>query len=164
MRKTYSLIFVAAACAALLVSIAVVTPKAVRAAVATLIRDQDNAARHPFVFEQTCSNVCSFFGGSTPDQEYVIQNVSVQGFGSGFTELGTAINCITAGQVNVVLDAISPGFTGFFNNGVLVRQSFPMTNYCDGSGTIVVEVSFYGAPSQSSSADVFVSGYYVTLP
>jgi hypothetical protein len=43
MKKTYSLIFVATACAVVLVSIAVATPKAVRAAVATLIRDQDNA-------------------------------------------------------------------------------------------------------------------------
>jgi hypothetical protein len=68
MKKTYSLILVAAACAVLLVSIAVVTPKAVRAAVATLIRDQDNAARHPFTFFAECTGSinCNEFDGSTP--------------------------------------------------------------------------------------------------
>ncbi len=86
MKKTYSLIFVAAACAAVLISIAVVTPKAVRAAVATLIRDQDNAARHPFVFETGCLQtlVCIPITNLIPNQEYVIQNVSVSVLGNGF--------------------------------------------------------------------------------
>ena len=164
MKKTYSLIFVAAACAAVLISIAVVTPKAVRAAVATLIRDQDNAARHPFVFETGCLQtlVCIPITNLIPNQEYVIQNVSVSVLGNGFTSVDFGAFCYIGNQPVSILYANIP-------NIVLAKQSFSPTAYCDGSGTINIGMDFvangtYTANAFIYQATVYISGYYVTLP
>jgi hypothetical protein len=164
MKKTYSLILVAAACAVLLVSIAVVTPKAVRAAVATLIRDQDNAARHPFTFFAECTGSinCNEFDGSTPGQEYVIQNVSVNGIGTGFTDVRIEGTCQTGGQGSAFLFALVPGLALLPSN-LLVEQSFSVTAYCDGSRPISVFPFFYG-PNPDGLVQITISGYYVTLP
>jgi hypothetical protein len=48
MKPIAKLGYLAAACALLVTTFAIIGPRVVRAAVATLIRDQDNAARHPF--------------------------------------------------------------------------------------------------------------------
>jgi hypothetical protein len=144
----------------------VATPKAVRAAVATLIRDQDNAARHPFTFETACimPGDCVPVTNLIPNQEYVIQNVSVKVVGGGFTSVDFEAFCHTANSTAAFLYANIP-VIGW------AAQSFSPTAYCDSSGAIFIAMSFVGADGNFSVANpvinqatVDISGYYVTLP
>src|SRR5262252_5791927 len=86
MRLFGKVVLAILACVLLISGIAVLSPRAVYAVVATIIRDQDNPARHPFTTECT-SNPDR--GGSvscnTPaipaGQEVVIETISINGFG-----------------------------------------------------------------------------------
>src|SRR5579871_5616938 len=88
MRKTMHpltrLGYLAAACALLVTTFAIIGPRTVRAVTATLIRDVDNPARHPF------AGICGFASSSTntvqctmpvpAGEEVVIQTAWVNAF------------------------------------------------------------------------------------
>jgi hypothetical protein len=164
MKKPIAITLVALACVALLASIAIVMPKAVQAAiVATLIRDQDNAARHPFSIQ--CSNLtpnvgfigCDF---SIPSgAEYVIQNVTVQADVTGANSVATFVNTTTGGNGNNIvaqpIPLLVPG---------QALQTYNIVGRAD-PGTIVV-CELQPTPSSATFANIFcnISGYYVTLP
>src|SRR5215470_5015470 len=67
-----------------LASFAAMTPKAVKAAIATLVRDEDNAARRPFTISCSFTNPPGTNGGSCTipsipqGEEFVIETVSIQ--------------------------------------------------------------------------------------
>jgi len=173
MRKTtFTMIFVASVCVTILASIAVVAPKAVRAAVATLIRDQDNTARHPWAAECLITSASpqgscaySLYAGN----EYVVQNVTLQvPPGSSFSAVTFSAFCTSAGVLNTFLAATIPA-AGTASNAT-AYQTFPVTAYCDpqgasSSGGVQAAVGLSGAsPSLGNPAQVWLSGYYVTLP
>ena len=79
--KTHTTIILAAAVVMLsLAFTAFLTPRAVKAAIATLIRDQDNAARRPFTTSCSFSNTINAGSCTTPNiplgEEVVIETVS----------------------------------------------------------------------------------------
>jgi hypothetical protein len=162
-KTTVTLIFVTASCLAMLVSIAVVAPKAVRAAVATLIRDQDNAARHAFV--DSCTFPASGAGlfcamRLQPGAEYVIQNVTVQAGASGATGVVAELTTTIEGsRPNAVLFQAIP----LIVSGE-AEQTYNIVAYAD-PGTDVV-CGLEGRPSSAiiSNLTCTISGYYVTLP
>ena len=86
MKVLAKLVFGTLGCVLLISGIAVMSPRAVHAVVATIIRDQDNPARHPFV--TGCSATVADFTDSacfTPPtpagQEVVIETVTFSGSG-----------------------------------------------------------------------------------
>jgi hypothetical protein len=162
-RSTITLIFVVAACLVMLASIAVVAPKAVRAAVATLIRDQDNAGRHAFV------DSCTFPGSGAgllcamrlpSGAEFVIQNVSVQAGASGATGV--------VAELTTTIDGNGPNTVLFQAIPLIVageaEQTYNIVAYAD-PGTDVV-CGLLGRPGSAiiSNLTCTISGYYVTLP
>jgi len=67
----------------LISGIAILTPRAVYAVVATITRDQDNPARHPFTTKCGGSTGINFFCETPPipaGQEVVIETISINGF------------------------------------------------------------------------------------
>jgi hypothetical protein len=165
MRKTtFTIIFVATVCVTIMASIAVVAPKAVRAAVATLIRDQDNAARHPWT--GTCLILSPAGSCEMPlsaGNEYVIQSVTYYQSGSGFNATIVGAACTTGGSYTNILSGVIPAFTTG-PSSVIAYQTFPVTAYCDPGGQgVIISVSANGSTTSYSST-VYANGYYVTLP
>jgi len=172
MRKTtFTMIFVASVCVTILASIAVVAPKAVRAAVATLIRDQDNAARHSWVGACTISSINNpnCVVPLSAGNEYVIQSVTLQlAYGSSFNSVVLSAFCTSGGAVNTFLSANVPAVSS--GGYVFANQTVPVAAYCDPLGVsslggVQGSIAPLAAnPSLSSGAQIFFSGYYVTLP
>ncbi|HEV8042389.1 MAG TPA: hypothetical protein VGP62_26165 [Bryobacteraceae bacterium] len=80
MRNVSKIVLVALATIVLVSGVAVLTPRAVHAVVATFVRDVDNAARHPW--SSSCTFTTSSVNGSCnitipPNVEVVLQMVSI---------------------------------------------------------------------------------------
>jgi hypothetical protein len=132
---------------------AIVTPRAVKAAIATLVRDQDNAARHAFNLSCATStgNECSFVVPA--NVEYVIQSVSLY-----------------APQATT-----SAVFLQTVVNGTFLNFPFPSTFTRANVSIGVINGTFYADPGTTFNVvasdgmigpfvEANVSGYYVTLP
>ena len=79
-----------------------ISPRAVHAVVATIIRDQDNPARHPFTTTCTGASITQVSTCNPPaipaGQEVVIETISFTGFGdSDKSVLVPTISTIAAG-------------------------------------------------------------------
>jgi len=156
----------------LISGIAVLSPRAVHAVVATIIRDQDNPARHPFTTSclgfgtAASSNFCT-----TPaipaGQEVVIETISFAADADpGNTVLIRHVTTVAAGvttslSLNPTLDS------GFDQPG---RASFEGTDsvrlYAD-PGSVIRCDGFTAKPNPSAFGFVLtctISGYFVTLP
>jgi hypothetical protein len=85
MKTRTTIVLVAAGFALSFALNAVVMPKAVKAAIATLIRDEDNAARRPFTTLCNSQSNSSFVTCQTPPipagEEVVIEQISISGQG-----------------------------------------------------------------------------------
>jgi hypothetical protein len=160
--------------AVLLISgIAVLSPRAVHAVVATIIRDQDNPARHPFV--EICTGPTTNSNAaarcSTNDlpagQEFVIETVSISATGDPSNIVLAPTVFTTAGGRENVSYALNP----ISNNGLDQQVASQFT------GTQLVR--FYADPGTAITCEgvtpnvnvrvhfFFVctfSGYFVTLP
>jgi len=171
MKKRVSMIIIASACAVILTSTAVLTPKAVRAAVATLIRDQDNAARHPLAVlcEANPNPSCSY---TVPQgMEYVIQQVSVQDgstINTGDTNWSLQIGLTTGGQ-QIVYTA-SPGTIIHIPSRLgapafeQIAGAVPTTLYADPGTQITLSVQYLPSTVYTTTPIFWISGYYVSLP
>jgi hypothetical protein len=160
MKTRNTTIIVAGACALLLASTAIVIPKEEHER-ATLIRDQDNAARHPF--EANCE--FSGTGGPACDisvpagVEYVIQNVVIEcevpvGYPTLIAQ-GTA----TAGGV-----ALGGGFL----RAILQTYALPSTPGYVGSDTSIALTAYADPGTQINmrivSPDGVVTGSTGLIP
>ena len=162
MSKLKASIFMVSMFALILGVVAIETPKAVHAAIATFIRDQDNAARHPFGF--TCFALASGGGltgtgcniGIPSAAEYVIQNVLVVG------DCQSTVSCpsttrseFTTGKQPVSI--FSP----------ITQIPATTSYYSTWSGTIYADpgTTFIGqALGNANNVTIYIHGYYVTLP
>jgi hypothetical protein len=145
---------------------AIITPRAVKAAIATLIRDQDNAARRPFTTScQFNPPSVSCTPPSIPTGEVVvIETVSV-----------SAVSGPGNGSLEVQLQTQAGG--GFLNdyvfstadNGRLQPQfsryavTQPIRLYADPGTAIICGTSFVGGNSNTTVTCLF-SGFSVSLP
>jgi hypothetical protein len=156
MKKRATILLMAAACALLLTLTATVAPKAVKAAVATLVQNVDQPARH--VFSGQCEaapggDSCTF---QVPaGVEYVIQNLTYQASAGGSGAI--ALSTKAGGNIMVRGYPVVPATAGYCN-----YWTTPVTAYADQSTTITI---FF--PNHSTSPCVnfaIIEGYHVTNP
>jgi len=154
MKRPITVAFVVLACVTLLASIAIVTPKAVRAAVATLVQDVDNPGRH--VFHLSCFGQAGCGFTVPANQKYVIQTVSALAPNSG----SVLLQATTSGSVgNYVFNLTNPLSypLNFRGSG----QVFAVTIYADANSEIGVSL-----PVILNGGGEFIDllGYSVTNP
>jgi hypothetical protein len=159
MKTRTTMILVAAVVVLSFAFTAFVTPKAVKAAIATLIRDKDNAGRRPFT--TNCSIVGAVFSGicstlSIPGgEEVVIETVSVTGTTTTpNAPLQVLFSTTAAGvQANYGINVVSSALSG-----LAVTQ--PVRLYADPGTSIVCSVQ----TNTGFSTVCQFSGYSVSLP
>jgi hypothetical protein len=170
MKTSTTIVLVAAAFALSFASIAIVTPKAVKAAIATLIRDQDQAARRPF------TTSCSATGSSngtvciTPNipagEEVVIETVEFEGLADPTnTRLRRILAATTSGVAHFyLLDSLAddgasqPSISRF-------AAIQPVRLYADPGTAMSCEGDTHAAnPVNGLFVGCIISGYSVSLP
>jgi hypothetical protein len=169
MKTRTTIVLVAAAFALALASTSIITPMAVKAAVATLIRDVDNPARQPFA---TSCSTDPGFGTEVfckipvpAGVEVVIQSVSVVAT-SDKTNSPVVVSFLTSVGLNE-LNEIYPLFpvsltpNELFNRYVDARN---LTFSADPGFIVCVASTNQANPSRGLGASFFVAGYFVTLP
>ena len=155
----------------LISGIAVMTPRAVQAVVATIIRDQDNPARHPLTkdcaSDLTTGQIVVCTTSAIPaGQQFVIETISILASSdpSNFV-LENSVEITTAGPTT------SFSLNPIFDDGVgqptearyLGVQSLRL--YADPGSTIQCIGATKGTnPSGQLFLDCTISGYFVTLP
>lgn len=171
MRHRKRIVFVVAACVLLAVLCAVVPPQTVRAAIATLVRDQDNPARHPFA--ASCSTA-SFSSDTTSCSiqvpagvEYVVQALNVEGSPVCCpyvipTTSNVTIMTHTGGALFQARYATT--FTPYGGGAVWMPLTVPLTIYADPGSNIDVSLVTPGSVPGGMNFAVRAQGYYVTLP
>jgi hypothetical protein len=153
-------------------SFAAIAPKAVKAAIATLVRDQDNAARRPFSAQCfSTGSTGNSVNCSTPTipagEEVVIESISFQGFAS-------ASNSVLVPQVITFESGVQNTFnpnpmtdSGFFQPSAAFFQGGQTVRlYADPGSVITCAGVTRGANPVGVGlvVDCFFSGYSVTLP
>jgi len=149
--------------------VAVLTPRAVHAVVATFVRDVDNAGRHAFSYFCGVNSSSSQTSCSIPmasNQELVIQNLGCVATSDStnktlLTEIYTSI-----GLADDAYHASTATDTGFglgsqsqYNTGV------NLTLYADPSTSILVRFTTKTPnPTNGLIATCFLTGYSVSLP
>lgn len=171
MRLIAKIAFGALASLLLISGMAVLSPHAVHAVVATIIRDQDNPARHPFAtscssgLSQTTGNLCA-----TPvipaGEEVVIETISLIGSSDpNNTTLGAYVTTTASGvNQDYYLDPLSDSGNSQPTGAAYFRlQSLRL--YADPGKVIACAGMTRGAnPNRGVSVACNISGYYVTLP
>jgi len=149
-------------------SFAAVAPKTVKATIATLVRDEDNAARHPFT--ALCFLPPTITAGAScsmdpipPGEEVVIETVNLVGDASPSEfVMRPIVNTTTAGTSE------SYFFSAVFDDGISQpNHSFFIANesvrlYADPNTSI--RCTLENASFTSKDISCSVSGYFVTLP
>ncbi len=168
MKPFVKLAYLAAACALLVTTFAIIGPRTVHAVTAALIRDVDNAGRHPFV--GGCSN--NSIGSSTSciipvraGEEVVIQTEAL-------TATGDPVNKFVEANVQTVTNFVTMNaYDNIQDNGLLQPEissmvaTFNHTLYADPSTNITCHGSTKNTnPTNALVLGCQVSGYYVTLP
>lgn len=150
--------------AVLVLAMSLAVPRAVHAVAATLVRDVDNAGRHPFSsscsgnFDASSVARCSI---TIPDgEEVVLQTESI--FVTAEPNFSNAF---------VILAATSAGSPASFSYSVPALPGFNSEMSYVGSlvvpadpGTNVECISALGAASAGGGVSCTFVGYYVTLP
>jgi hypothetical protein len=162
---------VAAVAALTIASFDIVVPKAVKAAVATLIRDVDNPARHPFTIECVSavvqnSNTYQCATQFVPaGEEAVVETVAVHGFADATNKV-----------VSVTLSATTAGLVRDYSFGPIIDSGLsqpntasfgavqPLRIYGDPGTPIVCSAQTAGTNFIGFQIVCTVSGYYVSLP
>jgi hypothetical protein len=167
MKTRTTIVLAAAALALSITSLSIINPRSVRAAVATLIRDQDNPARHPFTaicFANSLNNAASCNTPVIPaGEEVVVETVSFQGSGDP-----------TASVYQFSLGATTSGQFHYFGFGAVFDSGYSQPGNALFTGTQVLRIyadpgtaiNCAGGASKSASSSVLciISGYYVSLP
>ena len=151
-------------------SFAAIAPKAVKAAIATLVRDQDNVARHPFTTSCAGNNISNPIGTvtcfTTPipaGEEVVIETVS-------FSASASASDTILVPFVDTTVSGTTQEyvFNPQFDSG--------MFQPTDAVFSLIQSVRLYADPGTQIQCGMrninpthkftscSISGYFVTLP
>jgi hypothetical protein len=172
MKPLAKLGYLAAACAMLVTTFAIIGPRTVRAVAAALIRDSDNPARHPWA--ASCEPSTGTHGNSLSctitapmGEEVVIQNESFGAFNEADPGNKTALysaSSATVGGLSVVnvlgtdVGDGQPAFSDLVGTGT-------STMYADPGTTITCSaVTPHPNPTVELIFTCSLSGYYVTLP
>lgn len=166
--KKNTILIAAASLAVMAASVDLISPKAVRAAVATLIRDQDNPARHPFTSFCFSSGTSHLLSCSTPaipaGEEVVVENVSLLGTGDPMNKaLSVILTATTSGQpaayfFDPVFDSGARPFVTTF------ARIQPLRIYADPGTTLDFSASTAGSNPGGFAIDFTVTGYSASLP
>jgi len=158
----------AAACALLLATFSIIGPRTVHAVVATLVRDIDNAGRHPFV--GSCSNTTSGTNASCnisvpAGEEVVIQTEVFGAFADPANKfLATAVGTSVGASGIFAYDNI-PDDGRYQPTQSDLFSTFAYTLYADPGSTITCSGTTKNSnPTIGLEFNCQVSGYYVTLP
>ena len=141
-------------------------PRAVYAVVATIIRDQDQPAQHPFVTDCVTSDQGFCNTPAIPTgQEFVIETISVSGSGtpgSSVARISIDISAADTGRVTTAIE-LNPVFDSGFGQPVASDFSTaqPLRLYAD-PGSILS--CFFLTKQGSRQAECVFSGYLVSLP
>jgi hypothetical protein len=163
MKPLAKVAFGSLTCVLLISAIGVINPRAVHAVVATIIRDQDNPARHPFV--TSCffldAGICQTPAIPT-GQEFVIETISVSGSGSPGNSVAIIGITTDTGGVGTTI-TLNPVFDSGIEQPILFDFSTaqPLRLYAD-PGTVVQ--CFVTTKQGFPSAECLFSGYLVSLP
>jgi hypothetical protein len=171
MKTRSTIILVAAAVALSFAFTAIVTPKAVKAAIATLIRDQDNAARHPFTtscFTTSPPTGSTLLNCSTPaipaGEEVVIETVSVSVAAGGGNRVASTQLSVTEGGTSTEID-LNPAFdTGVFQPAQSRMPSSQLLRFYADPGSVIGCVASLNGPLSASELLCTFHGYSVSLP
>ena len=172
MKPLAKLGYLAAACALLVTTFAIIGPRAVRAVAAALIRDTDNPARHPWAAScepsiGTHSNSLSCNITAPSEEEVVIQNESFGAFNEADPDNKTALYSVssaTVGGLSVVNILGTDVGDGQPASSDLVGTGTG-TMYADLGTTITCSaVTPHPNPTTGLEFTCSLSGYYVTLP
>jgi hypothetical protein len=148
----------------LISSIAIITPRAVQAVVATIIRDQDNPARHPFTTScqsQDGVNIVCQSPAIPAGQQFVIETISISGEGNpaGFA-FTPHISTFAAGVFSTY------DLNAMFDTGILqpgnsqMQEVVSMRLYADPGS----QIQCAGDATRPFFINCHFSGYFVTLP
>jgi hypothetical protein len=158
----------------LISGIAVVTPRAVLAVVATIIRDQDNPARHPFT--TFCASPQTTFVANGCDvpaipagQEVVIETISFDGAADPRNAVMDPLVDITPAAAGIIQHySLNPIFdSGRAQPTQAVYQGLQSLRLYAGPGEIISCSGFTQNPNSSGiqfSVGCRMAGYFVTLP
>jgi hypothetical protein len=165
MKALAKLGYLAAACALLLTTFAVIGPRTVQAVVATLVRDTDNAARHPWTGScgpLTTGKLISCTVPVPSGQEVVIQQVNLQGSAepTAKTVLGGVL-ATTGGNTEVWSSSPAPDLGFFQPTAAYFNVTGMATMYADPGLDISCQ---FLSKTTITTATCFLAGYYVTLP
>jgi hypothetical protein len=167
--------------ALILAAVASLAPKSVAAAIATLVRDQDNPARH--TFQASCAS--NGFPGPTgfivascsipvpAGQEYVITSATVSGTSSTFDPVLVGITTTAGGVGAGAITGAGTAVITPYNSAAIVGYSSGATAtfvyethgaiYADAGSSITVSAyPFVFGPQLGVQLNV--QGHYVTLP
>lgn len=168
--KTFAkLVFGSLGCVLVISAIGVMAPRAVYAVVATIIRDQDQPARHAFTTNctspTTTGDVTSCDTPAIPaGQEFVIETISINAESSSVNDVLTvALTTTTSGKDSFIL--LNPIFSGVVQNPFSdYSNAQPLRLYADPNTHIHCNfVTNETNPSPFFGACYF-SGYLVSLP
>lgn len=165
MKLLAKVAFGSLASALLISGIAIITPRALQAAVATITRDQDNPARHPFTTScqsQDGVNIVCHSPVIPAGQQVVIETITISGEGNSAAFVLTPhISTIAAGNFNTY--DLNPMFdTGILQPGNSQMQGVASVRlYADPGSTIQCAGDANVTPF---FINCHFSGYFVTLP
>jgi hypothetical protein len=168
MKRVAKIVLVALMALVLVSGVAMLTPRAAHAVVATFVRDVDNAARHPWA--GTCSSSSNGFFADCkitvpPNVEVVIQTLSFLGGSDSANKIARFTLTTTTGG--------TPSTFYFFqkDNASLApfdssySQNFHLTAYADPSS--VIDVVTQTSDLNPTSGVIIIAnlqGYTVSLP
>ena len=168
MKPLAKLTYLAAACALLVTTFAIVGPRTVHAVTAALIRDVDNAGRHPFI--AGCGNNTT--GSSTSCNIFVPAGEEVVIQTEALAVTGDPVNKTALATVQTVTNfSTMSAYDSIQDNGLLqpavssMAATFNHTLYADPSTNITCTgLTKNTNPTNALVLGCQVTGYYVTLP
>lgn len=167
MKPIARLGYLAVACALLVTTFAIIGPRAVRAVVATLIRDQDNAGRHAWAGSCTTDlSVVDYCAIIMPaNEEVVIQTVTNE-TGAPPAQHTTLFKVVTliGGAPTVLIDALQTD-DGFLQPGsAYFNGTYAVTGYQDPSPNQALCEWPQLSATISTTAFCYLTGYRVAVP
>jgi hypothetical protein len=169
MKNISKIVPIALVALALVSGVALLTPRAVHAVVATFVRDVDNAARHPWTGNCGGSSATGFQASCTitvpANVELVIQtiNLDAQGDAANKHVLFTLTTTTGGTSSGLVFPLADNGYLAPFNSRF--DADFNLTAYADPSSVIQVSVATLNDNPASGLAVLgSLQGYTVSLP
>ncbi len=174
MMKNLTKVVLSLTAIVLLSGVAIMAPRTVHAVAATLVSDVDNPARHPW------SAICGGDAGAGSSVKYghfaitaplnselVIQSYSVEGYSdTDNTDLFTFITTSVNGVVSpIYMNLTTNKVTSSGNQNSYEGSRTGITAYADPGTTVgCIFQTAKGNPKTPLSANIFLTGYVVTLP